>query len=81
MDKAEHQKRGEPEQYAAENEHGGNGIADRPWFGGIAEPGNIRHHPGDGRQILPPLPVRERQRVLIRPPSLVGRSQQGTQQL
>src|SRR5881394_2032828 len=31
----------------AEHIHGGNGVAYRPWFGSLAEPGNIRHHPGD----------------------------------
>jgi hypothetical protein len=47
MDKAEHQERGEPERYAAEYIDGGNGVADRPWFGSRSEPGNIRHDPGD----------------------------------
>ena len=47
MDKAEHQERGEPERYAAEHIDGGNGVAYRSRFGSLAEPGNIRHDPGD----------------------------------
>jgi len=46
-DKAEHQERGEPERYAAEHIHRGDGVADRPRFGGVAEPGNVRNHPGN----------------------------------
>src|SRR5215469_604590 len=46
-DKAEHQQCGEPERYAAEHIHRGNGVADRPRFGGTSEPGHVRHHPGD----------------------------------
>src|SRR6266702_8453231 len=46
-DKAEHQQHGEPEWYAAEHLNRGDGIADRSRFGRIAEPGDVRHHPGN----------------------------------
>src|SRR5215467_15152826 len=40
-DKAEHQQCGEPERYAAEHIHRGDGVADRPRLGRATEPSHI----------------------------------------
>src|SRR6516165_8731074 len=48
-DKAQHQQCGEPEWYAAEYIHRGDGMADRLRFSSVAESGNVRHYAGNRR--------------------------------
>src|SRR5262249_28824686 len=48
-DKTEHQQCRKPEWNAAEHIYRGNGVADRYRFGSVAEPGNVRHDPGNSR--------------------------------